>query len=413
MVYGAARTRYSQIADRILRGRLPTSATVPGRCVHTAVLHTQRVTREVGAFFALLVGTPQDRRLRLECHETRPLRGRCGCGERRVPPLTLPGDGVLCTTSSTRDAETVWRKHLQPRPDGGFRPHLGVGCLLAGQGSPGVLWCGREGCRFEVCRRDTPGLSRTRNGDSSPPFRAGWSLPPKCGEISQSARKTPAVPRYSLLRTDRPDGPRGRFVGSGPRAATRRRLFLGIPALVLVTALTLVLAVPTGRETLWRMWCEATGLVPGGAGRPADSLRRTASFCCFQSRQHWGTITRSRIRTFGDGARDAPSGTREGGCWRSANAYPELVAEAYDLPTLVVPGLQGQRSCPCLTLSTRSARSWTGTPHTSLVTIGIGGNDLGFHGFEDLRCGAAAGQQGVHGPGGRYPQADGEIRDDV
>jgi len=64
-------------------------------------------------------------------------------------------------------------------------------------------------------------------------------------------------------------------VGSGPRAAIRRRLFLGIPALVLVTALTLVLAVPTGRETLWRMWCEATqdwclGVPVDSRGQPAE-----------------------------------------------------------------------------------------------------------------------------------------------
>ncbi len=174
-------------------------------------------------------------------------------------------------------------------------------------------------------------------------------------------------------------------MGSGPRAATRRRLFLGIPALVLVTALTLVLAVPTGRETLWRMWCEATqdwclGVPVDSRGQPAED----GEFLLLSPVQAatWGNYyALGDSYSSGDGARDYYPGTAvKGGCWRSANAYPELVAEAYDfaghLSFLACSGQRGYAMLDAID-EVGSQLDWN-SPHTSLVTIGIGGNDLGF-----------------------------------
>lgn len=211
---------------------------------------------------------------------------------------------MLCTTSSTGGAETVWGKHLQTTPSAGDQSHPSKGSPLSQRQRLGLLGCGWGDRRAGVCLQHTP-LAGPTGPETVLECRARAALAGTNAGIGAqphtSVQKTTVCPRYSGLRMDRPNGPRGRFVDNGPRAATKRWFFLGIPVLVLVTALTLILAVPTGRETLWRMWCEATqdwclGVRSTLAGFP----RRTASFCCsLRSKLRPGeTTTRSGFILF-------------------------------------------------------------------------------------------------------------------
>ncbi|HLU95908.1 MAG TPA: SGNH/GDSL hydrolase family protein [Thermobifida alba] len=176
-------------------------------------------------------------------------------------------------------------------------------------------------------------------------------------------------------------------MGNGARASatTRRRLFLGVPAVVLTAVLAVVLAVPTGREAAWRMWCEATrdwclGVPVDSRGEPAED-GELLLLSPVQAATWGNYYALGDSYSSGDGARDYHPGTAvQGGCWRSANAYPELVADSYDfagrLSFLACSGQRGHAMLDAVD-EVGSQLAWD-APHTSLVTIGIGGNDLGF-----------------------------------
>lgn len=164
-----------------------------------------------------------------------------------------------------------------------------------------------------------------------------------------------------------------------------RRLLLGVPAALLVVTLVVLLAVPGSRDTMWRMWCEATqswctGVPVDSGGRP-DSDGEYLELSPVEAATWGNYYALGDSYSSGDGAHDYhPETAVSGGCWRSANAYPELVAAAHDFAgQLSFLACSGQRGHAMLdTVGEDGAQlSWE-APHTSLVTIGIGGNDLGF-----------------------------------
>ncbi|GLU47806.1 SGNH/GDSL hydrolase family protein [Nocardiopsis ansamitocini] len=168
-------------------------------------------------------------------------------------------------------------------------------------------------------------------------------------------------------------------------AAKRRTLLLGTIAAVLVVAVGATLAVPTSRIAVQQVWCNVTRT--WCANVPVDPEDRADGGGW---RLHLGPVEAATWGNYyalgdsyssGDGAGDYLAGTGvQGGCWRSANAYPERLAESYDFAgSLNFLACSGQRGNKLLE-SLESAESQLDevTPHTSLVTVGIGGNDLGF-----------------------------------
>lgn len=176
-------------------------------------------------------------------------------------------------------------------------------------------------------------------------------------------------------------------MGNGERASvfTVRRLLLGVPALLLAAALVTLVAVPDGRQAAWRLWCEATrdwclGVPVDSRGRPAED-GELLLLSPVQAATWGNYYALGDSYSSGDGAYDYyPDTAVQGGCWRSANAYPELVADSYDFAgKLSFRACSGQRGHAMLDAidEVGSQLDWN-APHTSLVTIGIGGNDLGF-----------------------------------
>ncbi|RNL83450.1 SGNH/GDSL hydrolase family protein [Halostreptopolyspora alba] len=162
---------------------------------------------------------------------------------------------------------------------------------------------------------------------------------------------------------------------------SRRTLILGAAAASLAMVLLVALAVPATRGGVIDAWCTLGGCPtqePRDTG-PEDSGRLLRMPP--EDAATWGNyVALGDSYSSGDGAGDYAPGTDENGCWRSANAYPELIADDTDFAgELGFFACSGQRGHAMLD-SLDSADSQIGriTEHTSLVTIGIGGNDLGF-----------------------------------
>ncbi|GAA4891967.1 SGNH/GDSL hydrolase family protein [Streptomonospora salina] len=146
------------------------------------------------------------------------------------------------------------------------------------------------------------------------------------------------------------------------------------------------LLVPATRETLQDTWCALTGR---GCSRLEDPSRRDAAEGSGWRRQispaeaaAWGNyVALGDSYSSGEGAGDYIEGTGdEDGCRRSSHAYPERVADTFDFTgALGFYACSRQRGASMLE-SLEEADSQIGQvrPHTSLVTLGIGGNDLGF-----------------------------------
>ncbi|MFC3995365.1 SGNH/GDSL hydrolase family protein [Nocardiopsis sediminis] len=166
---------------------------------------------------------------------------------------------------------------------------------------------------------------------------------------------------------------------------SRRTQLLGAAAIVLAVVCAVVLAVPATRGGVLDAWCRTTGTgCPGspgpGAPRPGEPdwrLRLDPEAAATWG--HYAALGDSY--SSGDGADDYVAETAvTGGCWRSANAYPETVAAAYDFAgRLGFYACSSQRGHAMLDeLGSTDSQIDRVTAHTSLVTIGIGGNDLGF-----------------------------------
>lgn len=165
----------------------------------------------------------------------------------------------------------------------------------------------------------------------------------------------------------------------------RRTLVLGIVACVTVLACVVVLAVPYTRGGVQQAWCDLTGQGCAEApGWPQERPGATGRYVKLSPSEAatWGNyFALGDSYSSGDGAGEYLEGTTgKDGCWRSANAYPEAVADSYDfageLSFLACSGQRGNRMIE--SLESGDSQLSQVTPHTSLVTLGIGGNDLGF-----------------------------------
>ncbi|MBB4930183.1 lysophospholipase L1-like esterase [Lipingzhangella halophila] len=163
---------------------------------------------------------------------------------------------------------------------------------------------------------------------------------------------------------------------------SRRTLILGTTAASLVMILIVALVIPTTRGGMVDAWC---GLGPCPTQEPQDAEPDGTGRLLRMSPEEaatWGNyIALGDSYSSGDGAGDyAPGTDGDGGCWRSANAYPEHIAENNEFAgELGFFACSGQRGAAMLeAIGSDESQLDRLTEHTSLVTIGIGGNDLGF-----------------------------------
>lgn len=172
--------------------------------------------------------------------------------------------------------------------------------------------------------------------------------------------------------------------GVRARRVRRRRVSL-VTVSVLVLALVAVLAVPASRDTLLRLWCDTTGGVCPGEPLPPITEDEEEEWRVRMEPEEaalWGNyVSLGDSYSSGDGAGEYEEGTAEPGeCWRSEHAYPRVIEQEFSFD-----GALGFYACSSHKGS--DMLSQVGTPesqiervteHTSLVTVGIGGNDLGF-----------------------------------
>ncbi|CAM3940877.1 SGNH/GDSL hydrolase family protein [Nocardiopsis rhodophaea] len=166
---------------------------------------------------------------------------------------------------------------------------------------------------------------------------------------------------------------------------TRRTWVLGFLAVSLVLACVLVIAVPVTRNGVLELWCGATGRACADQPTPPGDEPDVPDWRVEMSPVEaatWGHyVALGDSYSSGDGAGDYLPGTaKSGGCWRSANAYPQRLLGSYDFAgELGFVACSSQRGHAMLK-EAGSADSQLDriTPHTSLITLGIGGNDLGF-----------------------------------
>ncbi|MFC7329633.1 SGNH/GDSL hydrolase family protein [Marinactinospora rubrisoli] len=169
-------------------------------------------------------------------------------------------------------------------------------------------------------------------------------------------------------------------------ALGRRGLIVGVIAAILVIGSVAVVAIPSTRMAVLLAWCDLTGTgctrPPDGPAAPPEGEADWRVSLSPAEAATWGNYyALGDSYSSGDGADDYLSGTAvDGGCWRSANAYPHLIADGLDLAgELGFVACSGQRGHAMLeALGGADSQLDRVSRHTSLVTIGIGGNDLGF-----------------------------------
>ncbi|WP_017612682.1 SGNH/GDSL hydrolase family protein [Nocardiopsis salina] len=156
-------------------------------------------------------------------------------------------------------------------------------------------------------------------------------------------------------------------------------------ALALVMVVTM--AVPATREGVTDLWCSLTGGVCPGDPPPLTEEEEEEELDWRvrvdpEDAALWGNyVALGDSFSSGDGAGDYdPSTAEPGGCWRSENAYPRLIAEDYEFSgTLAFFACSAHKGEEMLgQIGTPESQIERVTDHTSLVTVGIGGNDLGF-----------------------------------
>ncbi|WP_116247883.1 SGNH/GDSL hydrolase family protein [Nocardiopsis sp. FIRDI 009] len=183
-----------------------------------------------------------------------------------------------------------------------------------------------------------------------------------------------------------PEGPAG-DAGPRPRGGRRRRRarVILVTAAVLVVALVVTLVVPAGRSGLLQLWCRATGGVcPAEELPPITEDEEDDWRVRMEPREAalWGNyVALGDSYSSGDGAGDYDPVTAEpGGCWRSEHAYPRVIAEEFSFTgALAFYACSSHKGADMLAeIGTPESQIERVTEHTSLVTLGIGGNDLGF-----------------------------------
>ncbi|WP_017589394.1 SGNH/GDSL hydrolase family protein [Nocardiopsis ganjiahuensis] len=169
-----------------------------------------------------------------------------------------------------------------------------------------------------------------------------------------------------------------------PKRRRRARITL-VTATVLVLTLVVVLAVPTTRDGLLRLWCDVTdGVCPGEPLPPVTEEEEEDWRVEMEPEEAavWGNyVALGDSYSSGDGAGEYEEGTAEAGeCWRSEHAYPKVVEEEFSFEgALGFYACSGHKGSDMLSqIGTPESQLERVTEHTSLVTVGIGGNDLGF-----------------------------------
>ncbi|GHD35627.1 hypothetical protein GCM10007147_42230 [Nocardiopsis kunsanensis] len=174
---------------------------------------------------------------------------------------------------------------------------------------------------------------------------------------------------------------------SRKRPRTRRARIALYSAAALVLLLVVTMAVPATRDGVTDLWCDLTGGVCPGDPPPLTEEEQQEELDWRvrvepEEAALWGNyVALGDSYSSGDGAGDYdPSTAEPGGCWRSENAYPRLISEEYEFSgTLAFFACSSHKGEDMLSrLGTPESQIERVTDHTSLVTIGIGGNDLGF-----------------------------------
>ncbi|MDS1270988.1 SGNH/GDSL hydrolase family protein [Lipingzhangella sp. LS1_29] len=166
-----------------------------------------------------------------------------------------------------------------------------------------------------------------------------------------------------------------------------RRGWIITVSIASVLIICVVLAsVPATRTAIQNASCALLGLgcppVPGEPGPDEEDDPAWRQELAPQDAATWGHyVALGDSYSSGDGADDYSNETqRDRNCYRSANAYPHRLAESSDFAgNLSFLACSGQRGSSMLeNLDEEHAQLAALTPETSLVTIGIGGNDIGF-----------------------------------
>ncbi|MDA2807835.1 SGNH/GDSL hydrolase family protein [Nocardiopsis suaedae] len=170
------------------------------------------------------------------------------------------------------------------------------------------------------------------------------------------------------------------------RPGSGRRGVLLVAAAAVSLLLVLVLAVPVTRGGLAGAWCSLTGSgcapgegPPGGKPGSQDDWRLAMDPVEAATWGHYLALGDSY--SSGDGAGSyLPGTTGEDGCFRSADAYPSRTSESFDFA-----GGFGFVACSkhkgsqlLEEAGAEDAQLGAVDEYTSLVSLGIGGNDLGF-----------------------------------
>ncbi|QUX28044.1 SGNH/GDSL hydrolase family protein [Nocardiopsis akebiae] len=181
------------------------------------------------------------------------------------------------------------------------------------------------------------------------------------------------------------DGSGGEAGGGRPRRRRRRSRVAAAVSVTLILVMVAVLALPATREGLVSLWCEATdGVCPAEELPPITEEEQTDWRVRMEPEEAalWGNyVALGDSYSSGDGAGDyAPDTAEAGGCWRSENAYPRVVAEEFDFTgSLAFYACSSHKGSEMIEqIGASESQIDRVTENTSLVTLGIGGNDLGF-----------------------------------
>ncbi|WP_017622595.1 SGNH/GDSL hydrolase family protein [Nocardiopsis chromatogenes] len=167
-----------------------------------------------------------------------------------------------------------------------------------------------------------------------------------------------------------------------------RRGVLLVAAAAVSLLLVLALAVPVTRDGLAGAWCSLTGsgcapggLLPGREPGSEDDWRLAMDPVEAATWGHYLALGDSY--SSGDGAGSYLPGTTGGdGCYRSADAYPSRTSESFDFAGgfgfVACSKHKGAQLLEEAGDGDEDAQLGAIGEYTSLVSLGIGGNDLGF-----------------------------------
>ncbi|MGW5875570.1 SGNH/GDSL hydrolase family protein [Nocardiopsis terrae] len=197
----------------------------------------------------------------------------------------------------------------------------------------------------------------------------------------------PQEPHQPEEAPDTPEDGEGGAEATGkgsPRRRRRARITLAV-ASILVLTMVAVLAVPATRDGLVGLWCDVTGGACPGEPLPPITEDEEEDWRVRMEPEEaalWGNyVALGDSYSSGDGAGEYEEGTAEPGeCWRSEHAYPKVIEREFSFEgDLGFYACSSHKGSDMLSqIGTPESQIERVTEHTSLVTVGIGGNDLGF-----------------------------------